>query len=236
MFSTSSHRCGVRCTRPQVRWMSGWPGRSGSCPRTIWTWRWTSCAHEARCAWLRLVLVQRARDRGLQHRTGAPDITRWLADRYGVDGATARTEVDLALALRSEGAAAGTGVALADGRISERRARLVTAMLDRLPGPLPQPVLAEAEQVLLAVAEHSDAAAVRRVGRDLVEKLTVRSPDGPPPDERGRVNQVSLTALEPGWWRLSGTIDAELAAIIDAAIGARTHPQHHTTTPSTRRR
>lgn len=190
-------------------------------------------AHEARCAALRFALVQQARDRGMQQRTGAPDIARWLADRFGVDQSAARAETDLAQALRPDGVAGATGAALADGRIDEARARLVVAVLDRLPGPLTEQIMVEAEAALLVVAEHADTAAVRRIGRELKDKVTVVSADDPPPDDhRDRANAVSLTRLEPGWWRISGILDEEHAAIIDAAMAALTHPQHHP--PSTR--
>ena len=107
-------------------------------------------AVEASAAGVRLALVREARRRGLQHRTGAPDIACWLADRYGLDGPAAMAEADLAAAAAGPGAVGEqTGVALAAGLIGERRAQLVLGCLDRLPTGLTEEVVAEAQRLLL---------------------------------------------------------------------------------------
>ena len=175
---------------------------------------------EAKLAGLRIVLVRDADLRGLRERASAPDTVAWLRDRYGLDLRDARAEVEMSLCTRPGGPAAATGEALRSGRIGEAHARTMLALLEALPAPLPEEVVAEAEHLLLEVAAYGDSQALRSAGRDIAEKLTPVSEDGPGPREWELTNQLHLAPYEPGWWRLSGLLDAEHAAIIQAAIDA----------------
>jgi Domain of unknown function (DUF222) len=130
--------------------------------------------------------------------------------------------------------------AVEDGAVGDDHIAAVCAALDVLPSAVPEAKRDKAEQILVRHATCQDATFVKHIGRGIADHL---NPDGLFDDnDRARRRGLHLSAQGPdGMSRLSGWIDPEARAYLEAADAAvrpgRHHPesdQHEEVTPDPR--
>jgi hypothetical protein len=109
--------------------------------------------------------------------------------------------------------------AQAAGMVSEEHTNVIIKSLEKLPPGLVE-VHDAAERTLVQLAGQARPQEVARAG---AHYLAHYDPDGVLADEReqDRRRGVTLTALDDGLWRLTGTCGAQLAAV----LGARSAPR-----------
>lgn len=109
--------------------------------------------------------------------------------------------------------------AVEDGRIGDDHIRSVTTALDQLPGNVAPADRAAAERTLVRHATEQDAAFVTALGHAIADVL---NPDGNFTDaDRARRRNLVLGRQGPdGMSRLSGCVDPETRAYLEAAMAA----------------
>jgi hypothetical protein len=185
-------------------------------------------ALEARLAGLRLRLVSAAELVGTAERAGAPNTTAWLRANTRTDRATAGRAVKLAKAL--DGEFALTADALAGGRVTEEQARVIVRAVQALPSEVDTATRRLGEAHLVEQASMFDPVELNRLGQRLLDVIAPEEADRLLGEqlkrEEARANRRELFIRPDGHGgaRLSGHLDAEGAALLDAALDPLARP------------
>ena len=186
-------------------------------------------ALESRLAGLRLRLVSAAEQAGTAESAGAPNTAAWLRANTRTDRAAAGRAVKLAKAL--EGEFTHTAEAMAGGRVTEEQARVIVRAVQALPSNIDTAVRRQGEAHLVEQAATFDPVELARLGQHLLEVIA--------PDEADRLLGQQLKRQEAranrrelflrpdgqGGARLCGHLDAEGAALLDAALDPLARPR-----------
>ncbi|MFF5172702.1 DUF222 domain-containing protein [Micromonospora sp. NPDC000089] len=186
-------------------------------------------AVEQRLAAVKLALVREVDGRGLATAQGASSTAVWLRDRLRVSGRSARELVRVAAALD-----AGPGAvraAVVSGAVTVEQGEAIAAAVRALPVEAGPEVADKAVTVLLDAAGRFEPAVLRRLGERVLAHVA--------PELAERAELAALTrAAERAWdrrhvtladqpdgqVRLAGSLDAETAALLRAAIDPLTAP------------
>ncbi len=131
--------------------------------------------------------------------------------------------VELAAAL--DGPQAATGQALRAGSISAEQAWAIVRTIRALPAGAPAAMVGEAEAFLLAQAEVFDPAELARLGAFLITQLADQDPEPGQEKDPADVRELWLTDTGAGTTRIRGTLDAEAAAMLRAALDPLAAPR-----------
>ena len=194
---------------------------------------------EARIAALRLRVLAAADTADVAAESAATSTAAWLAQ------VTRRTRnvanADVLLARSLEDAHISTRDALADGLLAEDQARVVVRAVDALPESVDPADRARAEKHLLHLAGQHDAAALKYLGRHLLDVL---DPEAADEAEGRRLDAEERTAARSTYLQLSDNGDgthtgrfklgALHAAMLRKVLHAFSSPQQ--VSPEDRRR
>ncbi|MER7892539.1 DUF222 domain-containing protein [Micromonospora sp. NPDC094482] len=184
---------------------------------------------EQRLAAIKLALVRELDGRGVAVAEGAASTAVWLRDRLRLTVPTARRLVDLAAAL-DEGSPAVRD-AFAEGRVDAEQVRVIaatTATVNTAAGP---EAADQAVGILLEWAGQFDPSLLRRlssrildhVAPEIAEAAAAKALDAETA-RAARDRHLTLSDLHDGRLRLTGSLDAETAALLRAAIEPLTAP------------
>jgi hypothetical protein len=191
----------------------------------------TRTAHaEAALAGLRLALYAHADTAGVAELTGAPSTAAWARGVLRMAPGPAKADLRLARALT--GRYPTTAAALGAGRVTAEQARVIVRAVDALPSSVGDVARADAEAHLIELAADFDPGELARLGRRVLDVVA--------PEEADRLLGEQLKREEAraaarvfhrrpdghGGCHLSGHLDAEAAAMLDAALDplAAPHP------------
>ncbi|MDT3438189.1 DUF222 domain-containing protein [Pseudofrankia sp. BMG5.37] len=152
------------------------------------------------------------------------DLLRWHLKSRPAD---ARRTVTLARDL--DGPYRRTGQALAAADISHEQATVIAGALNSLPGDTPTEQRDWAESFLLDQAQHLDAGDLAQLGKTIRGRLQdqLHPPGSDPTDDgdQARRRELHLTDQPDGTTRIHGTLDAEGAAALRAALEPLSRPR-----------
>jgi hypothetical protein len=188
---------------------------------------------EAALDGLRLALLTHAETAGVAQLTGAPTLTAWV--RAALHQAPGPAKADLRLARALTGRYAATAAALAHGTLTLEQARTIVRACDALPSSVGDTTRGDAEAHLIELAADFDPVELARLGRRILEVVA--------PEEADRLLAEQLARQEAradarifhrrsdghGGCHLSGHLDAEAAALLDAALDPLAAPRPATT-------
>jgi Domain of unknown function (DUF222)/HNH endonuclease len=184
---------------------------------------------EARLAGLRMQLISAAETVGTAARAGAPGTAAWLRGSCRIERVAAGRAVRLAKALAAEHEC--TGRALSEGRVSEAQARVIVRAIQALPSSVDAATRRTAEAHLVEQAAIFDPLDLARLGRHVLDVVAPDEADRLLGEalhrEEARANRRHLT-LRPdghGGTRVSGRLDPEAAALLDAALEPLAKPR-----------
>ncbi|WP_274535270.1 HNH endonuclease signature motif containing protein [Pseudofrankia asymbiotica] len=179
---------------------------------------------------LLLAVVRDLNDRDLRGVFGeedlpsTADLLRWHLKTRPAD---ARRTVTLARDL--DGPYRRTGQALAAAEISHEQATVIAGALNSLPGDTPTEQRDWAESFLLDQARHLDAGDLAQLGKTIRGRLQdqLHPPGSDPTDDgdQARRRELHLTDQPDGTTRIHGTLDAEGAAALRAALEPLSRPK-----------
>ncbi|GIJ34744.1 HNH endonuclease signature motif containing protein [Micromonospora sediminimaris] len=184
---------------------------------------------EQRLAATKLALVRELDGRGVAVAQGASSTAVWLRDRLRLGVPAARRLVDLAEALDRE--SDEMTAALAAGRIDLEQVRAIADVAATVRGAAGTEAAGSAVELLLDWAGQFDPSALRRLGSrilehvapEVAEAVTGRALEAEAA-RAARDRQITLSDLRDGRTRLAGSLDAETAALLRAAIEPLTGP------------
>ena len=194
-------------------------------------------AISSRCAVVVASLVREAHGRDLPHHHGSSSAVAWLRDLLRITPAEARTLVSLGEVLDQRPVLAD---AVADGAVNTSQAVAIGRVLADV--PVEEPGLVDkVETVLIGHAGQFEPTILHRLGQRVLAHI---NPDLADTRLRDRLDREQRHAqqrrgftLSPdglGGIRLTGILDVEGAAIIDAAIGPLTTPMRDAAGPDLR--
>ncbi|MFY1615978.1 DUF222 domain-containing protein [Micromonospora sp. WMMD736] len=192
---------------------------------------------------LQLTLVRELDGRGTARAQGASGTTVWLRERLRLTIPAARRLVDLAAAL-DDGRNDGARRALADGVITAEQARVITDTVTAVHSAAGAAVADKAAGVLVEWAGQFDPTLLRRMSTRILDHVAPDVADAAAKaaldaDARRADRDRHLTVSEQtdGRLRLAGTLDAETAGLLRAAIDPLSGPTgpDDTRTPGQRR-
>ncbi|MGV9213994.1 DUF222 domain-containing protein [Micromonospora sp. RB23] len=196
-----------------------------------------------RLAALELTLVRELDGRGTARAQGACSTTVWLRERLRLTIPAARRLVDLAAAL-DDGRNDGAQQALAEGAITAEQARVIADTVTTVHSAAGAAVADKAAGVLVEWAGQFDPTLLRRMSTRILDHVAPDVADAAAKaaldaDARRADRDRHLTVSEQtdGRLRLAGTLDAETAGLLRAAIDPLSGPTgpDDTRTPGQRR-
>ncbi|MEU7771053.1 DUF222 domain-containing protein [Micromonospora taraxaci] len=184
---------------------------------------------QQRLAAVTLTLVREIDGRGTARAQGASTTTVWLRERLRMTVPAARRLVDLATALDTGNP--GIRQALADGAINLDQARVIADTATTVQTTADTETASKAVGVLVEWAGQFDPTLLRRMGTRILDHVAPDLADAAAAaalaaeDARAtRDRHLTLSAQTDGRLRLSGTLDAEAAALVRAAIDPLSAP------------
>ncbi|RLP92178.1 HNH endonuclease signature motif containing protein [Micromonospora sp. CV4] len=184
---------------------------------------------EQRLAAVQLALVRELDGRGTAGAQGASSTAVWLRDRLRLTVPAARRLVDLAGTL--DAGAPGVRRALADGAISLEQARVIGDTVSTVHATAGAEAADKAVGVLVEWAGQFDPALLRRLGTRILDHVApevaeaaTRAALEAEAHRSARDRHVTLSELRDGRLRLTGSLDAEAAGLLRAAIDPLTAP------------
>lgn len=192
---------------------------------------------------LQLTLVRELDGRGTARAQGASGTAVWLRERLRLTIPAARRLVDLAAAL-DDGRNDGARQALVDGAITAEQARVITDTVTTVHSAAGAAVADKAAGVLVEWAGQFDPTLLRRMSTRILDHVAPNVADDAAKaaldaDARraDRDRHLTLSEQTDGRLRLAGTLDAETAGLLRAAIDPLSGPSgpDDTRTPGQRR-
>jgi Domain of unknown function (DUF222) len=186
-------------------------------------------ALESRLASLRLRLLCAAEAAGTAEQAGAPNTASWLRANTRTDRVVAGREVKLARSL--DGEFTLTADALSSGRVSEEQARVIVRAVQALPSSIDTADRRQGEAHLIEQAATFDPVELARLGRRLLEVVAPEEADRllgeqlKREEARAGRRELFIRPDGHGGARLSGRLDPEGAALLDAALGPLARPR-----------
>ncbi|MFF4880576.1 DUF222 domain-containing protein [Micromonospora sp. NPDC000668] len=184
---------------------------------------------EQRLAAVKLALVRAVDSRGTAAAQSASSTTVWLRDRLRLTVPAARRLVDLAAAL--DAGAPGVRAALANGDISVEQARVIGDTVNTVHTAAGAEAADKAVGVLVEWAGQFDPTLLRRLGTRILDHVAPEVADAAnraaletEARRSARDRHVTLSELPDGRLRLTGSLDAEAAGLLRAAIEPLTAP------------
>ncbi|MET7709266.1 DUF222 domain-containing protein [Micromonospora sp. NPDC005413] len=184
---------------------------------------------EQRLAAVKLALVREINGRGTPHAQGASSTPVWLRERLRLTIPAARRLVDLATALDTGNP--GVRQALADGHISLEQARVIADTVDTVQAAAGAEAADKAVGVLTEWAGQFDPTLLRKLGTRILDHVAPEAAEAAAQAaleaearRARRDRHVTVSALQDGRLRLTGTLDAEAAGLLRAAIDPLTAP------------
>jgi hypothetical protein len=184
---------------------------------------------EAALAALRLGLVAHAETAGVPALTGAPSLAAWC--RGVLRQAPGTAAADLRLARAVTGKYTRTGAALAAGTVTAEQARAIVRACDALPSSVVEVARADAEAHLIELAVDFDPVELARLGRRVLEVVAPEEADRLLGEQLERDEAKAASRVfhrRPdghGGCHLSGHLDPEAAALLDAALDPLAAPR-----------
>ncbi|MGC4865270.1 DUF222 domain-containing protein [Micromonospora sp. DT53] len=184
---------------------------------------------QQRLAAITLALVREIDGRGTARAQGASSTAVWLRERLRLTVPAARRLVDLAAALDTGNP--GVRQALADGHISLDQARVITDTVTTVQATAGTEAANKAVAVLTDWASQFDPTHLRKLGTRILDHIAPDIADAAAQaaldaDARraARDRHLTLSEQADGRLRLSGTLDAETAGLLRAAIDPLSTP------------
>ncbi|GAB4105435.1 HNH endonuclease signature motif containing protein [Micromonospora taraxaci] len=184
---------------------------------------------QQRLAAVTLTLVREIDGRGTARAQGASTTAVWLRERLRMTVPAARRLVDLATALDTGNP--GIRQALADGAINLDQARVIADTATTVQTTADTETAGKAVGVLVDWAAQFDPTLLRRMGTRILDHVAPDLADAAAAaalaaeDARAtRDRHLTLSAQTDGRLRLSGTLDAEAAGLLRAAIDPLSAP------------
>ncbi|MDG4808593.1 DUF222 domain-containing protein [Micromonospora sp. WMMD1120] len=178
---------------------------------------------QQRLAAVQVAVVRELDGRGTAVERGASSTTVWLRERLRLDVSAARRLVGLAASL--DVAPPGVRAALADASVTVEQARVIAdtaATVSVTAGP---EVADKAVDVLVDWARRFDPTVLRRLGTRILDHVApdladaaARAALAAEADRAARDRHLTLSTRADGRLRLTGTLDAETAGLLRAAI------------------
>ncbi|HEY7176492.1 MAG TPA: DUF222 domain-containing protein [Micromonosporaceae bacterium] len=174
------------------------------------------------------LLAREAGGRAMPARVGAVSTVTWLRDQLRISVGEARSLVTLGEILdRRTSLADG----LSNGAVTASQANAIGRIVTDLPCDVEPALVDKAEEILIGYASHFEPAILRRLGDRILRHV---APDLDDERLRRRLEREAAHARQRrgftmsndgmGGIRLSGTLDTESAAMIEAAIDPLTAP------------
>jgi len=197
---------------------------------TVWSLsdaRLVEALHEAHAAQQALALVtaqlvRQVDSRDLAREQHATSTTTWLRAQLKVTPQTARRLVELGAAVDRYPELCQ---ALCDGRVDIEQAAIIAAAVSELPDEIGMDAGRRAEAMLIGWAADIDAHGLRKLGRRILEHVAPEIAEAADEaalrrqDARAhQARRLTLTPVAPGQVRIAGILDAEAAAIVNAAL------------------
>ncbi|WFF03610.1 HNH endonuclease signature motif containing protein [Micromonospora sp. WMMD964] len=184
---------------------------------------------QQRLAAVQLAVVRELDGRGTAVAQGASSTTVWLRDRLRLDVAAARRLVGLAASV--DVAPPAVREALASGVVSVEQARVIADTAATVTASAGAEVAEKAVGVLVEWAGQFDPTLLRRMGSRILDHVAPDLADAAAAaalaaeDARAtRDRHLTLSAQTDGRLRLTGTLDAETAGLLRAAIDPLSAP------------
>ncbi|SCF25673.1 HNH endonuclease signature motif containing protein [Micromonospora chokoriensis] len=195
-----------------------------------------------RLAAVQLALVRELDGRGTARTQGASSTAVWLRDRLRLSIPAARRLVDLAGAL--DAGASGVRAALASGAITVEQARVIGDTVRTVHTTAGAEAAEKAVGVLVEWAGQFEPTLLRKLGTHVLDHVAPEVADAAAraaldaeARRADRDRHVTLSELRDGRIRLSGSLDAEAAGLLRAALDPLTAPSgpHDPRCPGQRR-
>ncbi|MBG6102012.1 hypothetical protein IW249_002426 [Micromonospora vinacea] len=184
---------------------------------------------QQRLAAVTLTLIREVDGRGTARTHGASNTAVWLRERLRLTVPAARRLIDLATALDTGNP--GIRQALADGAITLDQARVIADTVDTMNTSADAETADKAVGVLVGWATQFDPTHLRKLGTRILDHVAPDIADAAAQaaldaEARRATHDRHLTLSEQtdGRLRLTGTLDAETAGLLRAAIGPLTTP------------
>ncbi|MET8466690.1 DUF222 domain-containing protein, partial [Micromonospora zamorensis] len=184
---------------------------------------------EQRLAAVKLALVRELDGRGTGTTQGASSTVVWLRDRLRLSVSAARRLVDLAGALDT--GAPGVRAALASGDISVEQARVIGDTVSTVHTAAGAEAARKAVGILVEWAGQFEPTLLRKLGTRILDHVAPEVADAAAraaleaeARRASRDRHVTLSELSDGRLRLAGSLDAEAAGLLRAAIDPLTAP------------
>ncbi|MEU7587405.1 DUF222 domain-containing protein [Micromonospora sp. NPDC049230] len=197
---------------------------------------------QQRLAAVQVAVVRELDGRGTAVAQGASSTTVWLRHRLRLDVAAARRLVGLAASL--DVAPPAVRAALARGAVTVEQARVIAEAVATVSAHAGVEVADKAVGVLVDWAAQFDPTLLRRLGSRILDHVAPEIADAAAAAaleaeaaRAARDRHVTVSERAGGRLRLSGTLDAETAALVRAAIDPLSPPcgPDDTRTPGQRR-
>ncbi|MFF5175857.1 DUF222 domain-containing protein [Micromonospora sp. NPDC000089] len=186
-------------------------------------------AVEQRLAAVKLALVREVDGRGVATAQGASSTAVWLRDRLRVSGRSARELVRVAAAL--DAGPSAVRAAVVSGAVTVAQGEVILAAVEALPAEAGPEVADKAAHALLDAAGRFEPAVLRRLGERVLAHVAPEIAERAELEALSRAAQrawerrhVTLADQADGQVRLVGSLDAETAALLRAAIDPLTAP------------
>jgi hypothetical protein len=184
---------------------------------------------EQALAAVKLHLVREAEGRALPKEHGAANTAVWLRERLRIGISAARQIVELSTAVdqRSE-----LDAALGKAEVNVEQAQVIAKAMAGLPKDVCPDVATQAEQALVGYAAQFEPGELRKLGRQILRHVA--------PDEAERAEKAALereetrahetraftlTSTADGRVRVTGWLDREAAAVVNAALDPLCSPR-----------
>ncbi|MEV1014569.1 DUF222 domain-containing protein [Micromonospora sp. NPDC049801] len=184
---------------------------------------------EQRLAAVKLALIRELDGRGTAIAQGASSTAIWLRERLHLTNPTARRLVDLASTLDAGHPAIRQ--ALADADITLDQARVIIDTVTAVHATAGPEAADKAVTVLVDWAGQFEPTLLRKLGTRILDHVAPETADATAmaaldaeARRAARERHVSLSTLTDGRLRLTGTLDAETAGLLRAAIDPLTAP------------
>jgi hypothetical protein len=172
-------------------------------------------------------LVREVEGRGLHRAAGAPSMAAWVREALRVSPHAARDLISLARVLDGRPGLAAAVDAVA---INAEQAAAIDAALADLPAEVGPEIVEKAEAELIVQAALFGPAVLRRLGGRILRHV---APDAADEAERralerrlarARAKRTLAVTAADGRWRLTGWLDDEAAAVVQAALDPLCRP------------
>lgn len=167
-------------------------------------------------------VVREAEVRGMAAAEGQPSTQAWLAKLLKLTPGEAKARVKTAGLLTDR--AKDTAAAMRDGKLTADQGRAVARALGKIEDDASPDEFTQAEKLLRREGRHLNAKQIDRAGQAL---QNIFDPDGTEPreDRAWRSRDLSITDIGGGRHRVAGTLTAEGAATLRAALDPLAAPR-----------